>query len=337
MKLERVIFSGILCLLLVASPAAAAASSTTNEHQGGPTNLTLGLAGEITGAGSQHYELDGGQLVSGTVEGQSVSPGRISFDIGAQVHDLTVSGQGSLQLSNGFRARITINDAIPAAFFPLGCDPTVAGACDSEIPLVFTGMASVQTGKGDPIEVPIGIESAYWDPLGLPIVVASLNTVGFTFSLVVSYNMATINWTGVQLDGGFEGYLGAEPVTGLYHQVTYSEENLLKGTEFDSGSITFYGASDNTLNGNGFFFGHTSFTLAGELPCTEVFPPSSPIYELPTSVYTTILSNCIATGATSYGAFFMAGGEGSFIFGVYETVWSVPSIGTETTVIASVF
>jgi len=333
MKLGRFVFAGLLCLLLFASPVTLAATSTAHENQAGPTQLLLGLEGAITGAGNQHYELNGGQLLSGTVDNQPVSPGKVSFDIDADVIGLTVSGHGTLQLPSGFQARITINDAVPAAYFPIGCDPTVMGACDSEIPLVFTGMASVQTGKGDPMQLPIGIESAYWDPLGLSIVLTSLNTVGFTFSLVVSYNTATISWTGVQLDGGFAGSLGSEPVEGLYHQVTYSQENLLKGTESDFGSIAFYGASDTTLDGQGFFFGHTSFTLAEEEPCSAVFPTGSPIFDLPPS----ILSHCIATGATSNGVFFMAGGHGSFIFGTYNTVWTVPSIGTATTVIASVF
>jgi len=327
MKLTGIVLAGALCLILSASPAFGASSSfSQNGH--GSVPLNLGLAGLITSAGNQQYGLFGGQLVDGIVNGQPVSPGPISFSLNAEVHGLSVGGRGSLNV-NGFNAWITINSAIPAAIFPLSatgdnCDPT-SGTCNSEIPLLFTGTAYINSGDGDPVQVPIGIESAYWDPLGGPIVITSLDPSGFTFSFVVTYSAATITWSGVQLQGAFQGTLGNEPVSGLYNQVTFSQENLLKGTESDFGSIVFAGATDPSLDARGFFFGHTAFTAAGGMDC------SAPPFDFPLPEGT-----CLATGATSNGSFYMSGGQGTFIHGTYATIWSVPSLFTQTTVIASV-
>jgi hypothetical protein len=330
MKPERIVIAGVLCLILFATPAVAASPHSSQSQQNQSVPLTLGLAGLITNAGDQQYELGGGYLVSGQVNGQPVSPGPIRLELDARVHQLSVSGEGTLQLSRGFNARITIDGAIPAAIFPLSptlanCDPT-SETCNSEIPLIFTGSASVNTGRGDSVHVPIGIESAYWDPLGRPIVISSLGTGGFTFSFVVTYNVATITWTGVQLQGGFEGTLGNEPVAGAYNQVTFSHENLLKGTEQDFGTIAFAYATDPSLDGHGLFFGHTSFTAKGGMDCS--MPPFN--FPLPEGT-------CLATGATSDGSFFMSGGQGAFILGVYVTIWSVPSLFTQTSVLASMF
>jgi len=330
MKLERFVLAGLLSLILFASPAVGASPHSSQPGHSGSTPLTLGLSGLITNAGDQHYKLAGGQLVQGVINGQPVSQGRISYSLEVHVHGLSVSGSGFLQLSSGFSARIMIDDAIPAAIFPLSptfanCDPTTE-TCNSEIPLMFTGTASINTGRGDSVHVPIGIESAYWDPLGGPIVIANLEPGSFTFSLIVTYNLATIAWTGVQLQGGFEGFLGNEPVSGAYGQMTFSQENLLKGTESDFGTIAFAEATDKSLDGQGFFFGHTTFTATGAEDCTMA-PFNFPLPE----------GTCLATGATSSGSFFMSGSQGNFIFGTYETIWSVPSLFTDTTVIASMF
>jgi len=329
MKLDRIILAGLLCLVLSVSPAVVASSGSSQGGHNGSVPLTLGLEGLITNAGNQAYWLGGGQLVSGVINGEPVSPGHMNFGLTARVHNLAVNGWGFLELS-GFNAQITINGAIPAAIFPLSpdgsnCDPT-SGACNSEIPLYFTGMAFVNTGNGDPVQVPIGIESAYWDPLGNPIVITSLEPGGFTFSFVVAYSSATITWSGVQLQGGFEGTLGNEPVSGAYSQVTFSQENLLRGTESDFGTIAFADASDASIDGQGHFFGHTTFTAAGGVDCS--MPPFNfPVPE----------GYCLATGATSNGSFSMTVGHGAFILGTYQTIWSVPSLFTTTTVIASMF
>jgi len=329
MKLERILLVGLFCLILSASPAVGATSHPPQPGHDGGTPLNLGLGGVITNAGDQQYKLRGGQLVSGMINNDPVTSDYVSFQLQAYVHGLSVEGQGSLNLPTGFKAQIMIDDVIPAAVFPLNpdgssCDP-LTQTCNSEIPLFFTGSAFINTGRGDSEHAQVEIESAYWDPLGGAIVISSMGPGEITFSFVVKYTTATISWLGVQLQGVFGGYLGTEPVSGAYNQVTYSQENLLTGTESDFGSIAFVYATDPTLNGEGFFFGHTTFNTVDSFDCAPLF--GFPILE----------GYCLATGATSDGSFFMAGGQGAFIVGVYETIWSVPSITTATTVMASVF
>lgn len=272
-------------------------------------------------------------MVQGSFNGNALPPGQISLSVSATVHGLNANGRGSLgtfsghgndgkHATNGFSMQFTINGAIPAAVFPLNCDPT-AQQCNSEIPLLFTGTATVQSGNdGDPLRLPIVVESPYWNPFGGPILITSLDsTTDPTILLIVTYSRATIIWSGVQLAGGMAGTFGTVPVTGSYNQVTFSQENLVAGTESDAGSIVFTGMSPPTLNAHGAFVGHTAFSLAGSQDCTLWFG----VLGLP----------CTATGATSDGSFWMVG-QGTFITGTYHTVWSVPSLFTETTVMGAV-
>jgi hypothetical protein len=338
MKVVRFAFAALLCLMLFASPAFASSPhgpSDSNKHS---QPLSLALQGLITNAGDQRYDVGGGQLVQGSFNGNALPPGQISLSVSATVHGLNANGRGSLGTigghgndgkhpNNGFSMQFTINGAVPAAIFPLNCDPTTQQCNNSEIPLLFTGIATVQSGNaGDPLTIPIAVESPYWNPFGGPILITSLDgTTNHppTISLNVTYNRATIIWSGVQLAGGIAGTFGTEqvPVTGSYYQVTFSQENLVTGTESDAGSIVFTGMSDTTLNARGAFAGHTTFSLVGSEYCRPWFD----IPGLP----------CTATGATSDGSFWMVG-QGTFITGTYHTLWSVPSLFTTTTVMAAV-
>jgi len=354
LKPERIVVAGILCLVLLASPAFATSGNVKQSQ-----SLSLILQGMISNAGNQHYELGGGKLVQGSLFGQTLSPGRVSFDLDANVNGLrSVSGRGTLEISatqghggdgdysgvqanddDGdhsegaeFSAHITITGSIAAAIFPItltsptsysNCDPTTQ-TCNSEIPLFFTGIATVNSEGGhDPTQIPIAIESPYWNPLGGPIVITSLDsTTNPSVFLIVSYDRATIDWDGVQLQGSISGSFGTETVTGLYGQGVNSLENLVSAKEYDMGSITFASMSDQTLNALGRFSGHTTFSLAGSFDCSSEFG-------LPEGT-------CTATGATSDGSFRMSGGQDTFISGTYHTVWSVPSLFTVTTVIGAV-
>jgi len=328
LKPERILIAGLLCLVLISSPAFASSGST---KQSQPLSLTL--QGMITNAGNQNYALSGGQLVLGSLFGHSLTSAKVSFSLVAMVHGLqSVSGWGSLQIGEGFSARILITNAIPAAIFPItvtsptsysNCDPKTQ-KCNSEIPLFFTGIASVQSKAGSsPVQIPIAIESPYWNPFGGPIVITSLDsTTSPSIFLVVSYSSATIYWAGVQLQGEVAGALGTGSVSGYYSQTVSSWENLVSASESDWGSITFAGMSNPILNANGRLLGHTTFSLAGSFDC-------APEFGLPEGT-------CTATGATSDGSFWMIGGQDSFISGTYHTVWSVPSLFTFTTVMGAV-
>jgi len=286
----------------------------------------------IMNAGNQNYAFGGGHLVQGSLFGNAIPPAKVSFDIDAAVHGLqSVSGWGFLQVG-GFSARISITGAIPAAIFPItvtspttfsNCDPTTQ-TCNSEIPLFFTGIATVQSKLGSsPAQIPIAIESPYWNPFGGPIVITSLDSAKHpSIFLVVSYDSATIYWAGVQLQGEISGSLGTESVAGSYGQTVTSWENLVSASESDWGSIAFVGMTDPILNANGGLLGHTTFSLAGSFDC-------APEFGLPEGT-------CTATGATSDGSFWMVAGHSSLIRGTYHTVWSVPSLFTMTTVMGAV-
>jgi len=357
MKPERILVAGLFCLMLFASPAFAS-SGHVNHQQ----SLSLTLTGMISNPGSQGYELGGGKLVQGMLFNQPLTSGHVEFDLDANVRGLGATGSGSLEVSTsssdgdggqqggqgnghqddgdhgdhsngvGFSARISITGTIPAAIFPItvtspttysSCDPS-SQSCNGEIPLFFTGVATIDGhGSDAPAQIPIAIESPYWNPFGGPILITSLDSITTpSIFLVVSYDRASIDWDRVQLQGQLAGTYGTEAVTGSYGQVVNSQENLVLGKEFDTGTIAFVGMSDPTLNANGWFLGHTSFNLAGSFDCSSEFG-------LPEGT-------CTATGATSHGAFWMSGGQKIDITGTYYTVWSVPSLFTLTTVMAAV-
>ena len=354
LKPVRLVLAGMLCLVLLAMPAFAASGQSRQSQ-----SLSLMLNGQIMNAGSQQYEFGGGNLIQGALNGNPLTSVGVHFDIDASVSGPnSASGRGTLDItsSNGWGAnggnargqsnggnsnhgkgvnyhlQITITGVVAAAVFPITLDtstspPTVINcvtSCTSEIPLLFTGLATPESDGGhDSPPIPIAIESPYWNPFGGPILITSLDgtsTAPPTVFLVVTYDRASIDWDGVQLGGVFSGSLGSETVTGSYGQAVNSQEDLVRGSEFDSGSISFT-STEPTLNAAGQFFGHTTIPSAGS-PC----PPQ---FELPPGT-------CTETGATSSGLFWMNGGHDTFISGTYHTTWSVPSLFTMTTVIGAV-
>jgi hypothetical protein len=313
----------IATALLLFSPAAFAAA---------PQPLSMNIQGVITGAGSQQYAIAGSHLIAGSFAGQPLT-GPVNYRVDATVNGLTTTGSASISLGTGSQRMsisIQILDEVPAAVFPLDLsDPynpvnCVGSSCTSEIPLFFTGMASITTqGSSHPTVLPVAIESAYWNPFGGPIVIASLDDpINPTLSLVVTYNMATINWTGVEVQGSVVGTYGSNPILGGYATLTNSHENLVAGTEQDGGQIFLAGMSDASLNSMGTISGTTKFSLAGSEPCPLSFM-------LPAGT-------CILTGASSTGQFQMTDAAGGKIVGSFGTSWSVPSLFTTTTASASV-
>jgi hypothetical protein len=342
LKPTGLVVVALFSLMLLASPVLAASSPNASGGAKNSQPLSLELEGLITNAGDQRYSLGGGQLLQGVIGGHPLPAEQVSLSMFALVHGLAVNGKGSLQIPNapnggnhghgGLNLQFSITGAVPAAIFPgtpvspstfLSCDPTTQH-CTSEIPLLFTGFVTVQSNGGtEPHALPIAVESPYWNPFGGPIIITSLDSAtNPTIFLLISYSSATIGWSGVQLQGEMGGALGSESVTGSYNQVTFSQENLVAGTESDAGSIAFVGMSDPVLNSHGAFAGHTTFSSTGSVDC-------APLFGLPEGT-------CYATGATSDGSFWMLGSHGVAITGSYHTIWSVPSLFTQTTVMGAV-
>ena len=320
MKTKRTIgltMLSVLTALVILSPTAIAATSTP---------LSLGMAGIITNAGNQHYVMSGGNLVYGELGGSSLAPGSISFSLKSQVTGLKTSGSASIS-APGLSAKIVISGEVAASVFPLdssgnNCDPTVA-TCNSEVPFMFTGLAVVHATGLAPFDLPVAIESAYFNPFGGPIVITSLgSSASPALFLVVTYNVATIDWVGVQVQGLVGGSLGSTQVSGFYTTITNSHENLVSAVEQDKGQIIFSGMVPAQLDAKGTLSGTTTFTSAGGKDCSSEsgLPPGT----------------CLLTGASSTGTFQMVGQQGLKIGnGAYSTTWSVPSITTTTTATAS--
>jgi hypothetical protein len=313
--------------LALLSTATALVLLTPGVFAASPQPLNMSISGMITNAGSQQYSIAGSHLVYGTYGGAPLS-GPVNYRVDATVSGLTTSGEASIFLGEGsqsMKVSVQITGEVPAAVFPL--TPTLSScvsACTSEIPLLFTGVATI-SGHGDssPTYLPVAIESAYWNPFGGPILITSLDSqTQPTLFLIVTYNMAMIDWSQVGLEGAVSGTLGSAPITGGYATVTNSHENLVAGTEQDSGQIFLTGMSPSSLNAAGKLSGTTTFTLAGSFDCSSLFG-------LPEGT-------CTATGASSSGHFQMTDAAGGKIVGSYSTQWSVPSLFTNTTALAQV-
>lgn len=328
--------------LIILSPTAMAASSSTsltlttlpffNSYVplGSPA---ADYGGVISNAGNQHYVIQGGQAAAdGWIFSNQISAGStVNFRLDASVVGLSTSGNGELGQSTGNGkswgnlqgVSIVINDEIPAQVFPLIPTP---GVSPSEVPFYFTGTATVMNhGQSSGTSVPIMIESPYWNPFGGPIVVMSTDTPPSIF-LIVTYSVATINWSGVEVDGYLGGMFGQVPVTGGFTNIANANENLVTGTEQDSGQISFYGftsavdgSSIAQLTAIGRYSGSTSFSASGGVDCSPLGLPGT----------------CLLTGASSSGTFIMNQGHGAKISGSYDTVWSVPSTFTSTTIVAT--
>jgi hypothetical protein len=316
----------------------------------------------IANAGNQTYALQGGALVSGTVNSiQLPSNAKVDYRLEARVTGLRTSGDASIMISAetskgdfSLQADVQINGEVPAGIFPLtqtstllgptyaNCDPSKA-KCNSEIPFMFTGVATIRMRNGGEHQtiqpsdnnedyqktLPIGIESAYWNPFGKPIVITSLESqTAPSIFLVVTYEEATIQWSSTQVRGVLTGTLGSTPASGYYTLVTNSQEDLFAGKEEDSGNIAFTGSTPSLLNSAGRFSGDTT------IPTTS-YAPQFPYYDC-SAAYGLPTGTCTATGALSSGTFKMHGSQNTRIDGSYNTMWSVPSLFTATIVIGAV-
>ena len=340
-----------MSLLLLLSPTLVSANSTSQP-------LNLQLQGIITNAGNQSYRMSGGQVVSAFVNGLPVIPQgtQLDYSLNAQVTGLQTTGQLTIHLTEvspsrkfDLRGTVDISGSIPATVFPVTVTSTgdvisCTANCNSQIPLLFTGLGSFtltngdaqlsggnhqsrdeqQSGdKGTTINIPFAIESAYWNPFGGSIVLTSLDSATSpSIIIIANYKSATIEWTGVHVDGQFAGLLGSSTqASGLFSLQTRSSENLFTGVERDRGTIVFSNTTPAILTASGEHSGTTFIPKTNTVDC-------SPFFQLPEGT-------CTFTGAFSTGTFRMTS-PATKIRGSYDTIWSVPSLLTMTTVIASV-
>jgi hypothetical protein len=324
---------------LLATHAATPISVTSSSSQ----TLSLSMVGGVVSAGNQNYLIvQNGPALEAVIDGSPLVSSYLTYTLNAQQQGLSTSGSANFKLTgqNATGATITvsgnvqISGGIPAVALPLGCTTS----CTSEVPAAFTGAASVQisaqakssgSGYGNgygngygsgyssssstSTTVGMVLESAYFDPFGDAI---TLTSVDSSIIIVTNYTQATIGWTNVVDAGILIGSLGNTPISGGFQQVAAEQENLVAGTSFDFGTISFSGVTNMTsgaqisyMNGNGGYLGTSTIPHAGSFSCGEA---------------------CTETGFQSTGSFLIYGGQGksaALITGSYSTAWSVPAFG----------
>jgi len=290
-------------LLLAAIPSAAAAPTSTP--------LTLNIQGGIVDSGHQAYSQSGGNLLCtycfAEILGQPVDPTTATFSesVSSTTDGLSTSGSASFSLSgtmlNGSTFSISgpigIVDSVPGEAFPVGCWdgvtlPLPAG-CSSAVPAFFIGGGDfdVTVTHSWSLSVGMDMESAFLNPFGGAIVWASTDPAS-SIVLAFSYDSAAIDWQNVQLAGTISGSLGTTPtptpVSGQFSQTTTSaHEDLLAGTEVESGTMTFQDMTPSGLDSSGTYSGSSTIPTAGEVDCS--------------SFTTGIPGTCTETGFSSSG------------------------------------
>ena len=240
-----------------------------------------------------------------------------SYKIEAEVSGLDVSGAASLKLEGQTDSgegvtvvgSVPLNRVapVPAEEFPVGCQSD----CNSQIVAFYVGVAHLDITVGQTKQeasVPLAFESAFLSPFGSPIVISSVN--GTTLTVVTTYTQADIHWINVNLQGTTAGSLDGAPVSGQFTISSAADENLLTGTETESGTMTFSGMSPSSLDVSGSYQGTSTIPATGTVDC---------------SALTGFPGTCTETGFDSQGTMVLSGGSVS-VTGSYQTSWYVPAL-----------
>ena len=200
---------------------------------------------------------------------------------------------------------------------PIGCTT----GCTSEIPELFMGGSFITAtigGISQTLELPMGVESAYLNPFGGPIVISSLeNPTSPAIFLVATYNVGRIDWYGVQMAGYAAGTFGKSTGQGSFLMNVNSKENLITGIEQDRGTISLTGVGPNGQNIQGTFKGTSVVPMLGATDCSAQFGLPS--------------GTCTMTGLNSTGIMNLHGGN-YHIIGAYHTIWNIPAVTFGSTV-----
>ncbi len=309
-------------------------SGSTVAFASSPTNFTLGLGGGFTNIGSQKYTSEGGNAVLVAINGlPATGPFEFRYSIEASIKGTTVSGDAEFSLNGpgvSVKGETELNTMLPSIGLPiidpsnlLGCVPS----CSSEIAAFYTGQTEGQANIGG-VDVPLqslpsGIlyESAYMNPLGGYLY---FGIPGFV-DVVSTYVSAVSRWDNVVIQGMVFDLDHPElGQVGGFTMKSSLTENLLSGTETDSGQITLAGFTGDykALNSAGEFHGQSTVP-PGTIDCTAalgfILPPG--------------ISICTLTGSHSTGSFNLKGQSGddqnggARIKGTYDITWAVPAVG----------
>jgi hypothetical protein len=337
-------------MLLIAIPNVAFAEGS-NYH-----SMSLGLAGGFAHVANQQYQQSGGAATYARLRHISVSLSSVSLTYGlnAAVAGSTVSGTAYFSLTGtgssgdddrpvvsgpvSVVAQAVLVGMVPAVGFPL--DPTQPANliacypnCQSNIPAFFIGAGDIQvTFNGVTTDNPNAVflfESAYLNPFGGPIV---MGTADGSVRIAATYTAQNSIWSGVQTAGVAIDSNGI--VIGNFALTSNLSENLVTGTENDSGTMTLYGFSGqySSLNSVGTFSGVSIVPTTGSFDCTAAL--GAQLYAA--GIYFRLPEKaCLATGSLSSGGFQLRHNSYLSIKGAYGLYWSVPALGFGGTVICT--
>ncbi|MHB1868824.1 MAG: hypothetical protein ACYCPP_07755, partial [Nitrososphaerales archaeon] len=297
---------------LLVTHAQTPSSASDRGQGGSSQALSLTATGGVLSAGNQHYLIvQHGQTLEAVVNGDPLVTSHLTYVLNAQQNGLTTSGRAVFTLTGqdatGATITVTgivqISGNIPAVCLPSFTSPVACSSPDtSEVPALFVGAASMQVttqaasssdngngngnGNGDNVRtqdqgnhnapvtavVPMYLESAYMNPFGAPIGIASFDpSTGLpttTLVIVTTYTKATIDWSNVQDLAALSGTLGSVAVTGTFSQVAQEHEDLVAGTAQDQGSLTFSGMSVPSLDATGTYTGTSTIPTSPSFDCS---------------------------------------------------------------------
>lgn len=295
--------ASVLALVLLAGSSLAYANT--------PVQLTVNFAGGVLDAGNQHYRVEGGTVVLALFLGDALDPSDVEFkySLRAEVSGSSVTGNASFELeSEGdeseleIKGKVDINGAIGV---PVG---------SSQIPFYFTGTGTLSVEQDETKqELPVEMlfESPYWNPFGNPILITTDDS---SLVIVTTYSRGTIDWSYVATGAFMFGQLGEQPFSGTFTQVAEAHEDLVAGTERDSGTITLVGLPGlGPISGD--YRGESVIPAGGTpggLGC-EAFPAELQILV------------CTSTALNSAGEFKLKG-DGLKLSGEYVTIWDEPAV-----------
>ena len=334
--IRSTILTSIAILFLLGGTTAAFANSNQQQMQTQPLSLNVPIGG-VTNLGTQVYTVSGGQVAYAEVGGNALNPGAsLQYNFVATQNGMNTKGYASISLSGttsvgganvpiSMSSRFTINGAVPGA---------VIG--QSELPFVFTTSTSnVQVtvaGSTQTIPESLNIESPYFNPWGGPIVMGSTDQA---IVIVATYTQGTILWAGTQVTGPMTGTLGTSTsVAGTLSLTSGELENLVAGTAFDAGTITFSGMTPASLNVNGVYTGSDTIPYPVGTSGYQIGPqgvPTGTPAPWDCSPYFGIPGTCTETGFQSMGKF-----KAQSMSGTYVTSWAVPAVYFTSTITATV-
>lgn len=301
-------------ILLLLGGANAAFASTSQALSGA-------AAGGVTNLGNQKYAINGGAILCADCfasftlpNGQSIvfAPStNVGYQLAANVIGQTVTGAAQFAFNgmtiDGLKEQVTAKISISGFDIP---SATFVG--NSVLPFFFLGQATVTaqgSGSTQTFQTTMEMENPYFNPFGNPLIVASTDN---SVLVVMTYNQATIQWKGTTTTGQISGTLGANtPVSGVMSMVSSENEDLVKGTAGDSGTLYFASMTPANLDASGSYSG-TSVIPTGGYDC---------------SAFTGLPGTCTMTGFQSVGKYGIASSNNLHIDGTYSTQWGVPALG----------